>query len=450
MATLYLAGKRANQVGWEKLNFDADKLAAIKADHAQLMAVLNANKTAKDAFEEGSKLYQKYNSGLLDFLVQTGALKPGKAAELKAMEYVPFYRVDREGNVDLMVDKETPVRISNLKDEPQLKELVGGNTQILPLFTSSVQNTFMLTRMGLRNQAIKESAFALRKIGIASRVAPGKGPAGTRNDVVRFKKNGEDHYALIDTDLYGIPADLIVKGMEGIKTTIPAVVKMMGYPADVLRKFVTRNPVYALRQAVRDPLNAWLTTGTDAMPVISSMRELAKMVAGRSEAEKTLMASGAISSNVFTGDQRDMSKFLADIAAGKSGWDKTLAKLDAFAMQGDAATRAVVYNDSLAKGMTEQQALLRTLESMNFSRKGLSPSMQMLSTMIPFFNAQIQGLDVLYRAFKGQMPYSEQLKIKEKLYARGMMLAVGTMAYAALMSDDEAYKRAKPEERYGN
>lgn len=448
MATLYLAGKRAKQVGWEKLNFDTDKLAAIKADYAQLMAVLNANQTAKDAFEEGSKLYQKYNAGLLDFLVQTGALKPSKAAELKAMEYVPFYRVDREGNVDLMVDKETPVRISNIKDEPQLKELVGGNTQILPLFTSSVQNTFMLTRMGLRNQAIKESAFALRKIGIASRVAPGKGPVG--RDVVRFKKNGEDHYAVIDTDLYGIPADLIVKGMEGIKTTIPAVVKLMGYPADVLRKFVTRNPVYALRQAVRDPLNAWLTTGTDAAPVISSMRELAKMVAGRSEAEKALMASGAISSNVFTGDQRDMSKFLADISAGKSGWDKTLAKLDAFAMQGDASTRAVVYNDSLAKGMTEQQALLRTLESMNFSRKGLSPSMQMLSTMIPFFNAQIQGLDVLYRAFKGQMPYSEQLKIKEKLYARGMMLAVGTMAYAALMSDDEAYKRAKPEERYGN
>jgi hypothetical protein len=349
-----------------------------------------------------------------------------------------------------MVDKETPVRISNIKDEPQLKELVGGNTQILPLFTSSVQNTFMLTRMGLRNQAIKESAFALRKIGIASRVAPGKGPAGTRNDVVRFKKNGEDHYALIDTDLYGIPADLIVKGMEGIKTTIPAIVKLMGYPADVLRKFVTRNPTYVFRQMVRDPLNAWLTTGTDATPVLSAMKELGKMVAGRSETEKALMASGAISSNVFTGDQRDMSKFLADIAVNKSGWEKNLARADVFAMRADAATRAVVYNDSLAKGMTEQQALLRTLESMNFSRKGLSPSMQMLSTMIPFFNAQIQGLDVLYRAFKGQMPYSEQLKIKEKLYARGMMLAVGTMAYAALMSDDEAYKRAKPEERYGN
>jgi hypothetical protein len=59
-------------------------------------------------------------------------------------------------------------------------------------------------------------------------------------------------------------------------------------------------------------------------------------------------------------------------------------------------------------------------------------------------------LDVLYRAFKGDMPYSEQLKIREKLVTRGLLLAAGTMAYVAMMSDDEAYKRAKPEERYGS
>jgi hypothetical protein len=110
----------------------------------------------------------------------------------------------------------------------------------------------------------------------------------------------------------------------------------------------------------------------------------------------------------------------------------------------------VIYKDSLAKGMSEMQAYMRTLESMNFSRRGLSPSMQMLSTVIPFFNAQIQGLDVLYRAFTGRMPYSEQLKIRQKLYTRGLLLAAGTLAYAAAMEDDEAYKRAKPEERLGN
>jgi hypothetical protein len=96
----------------------------------------------------------------------------------------------------------------------------------------------------------------------------------------------------------------------------------------------------------------------------------------------------------------------------------------------------VIYKESIDKGMSEQQALLRTLESMNFGRRGLSPSLQMLSTVIPFFNAQIQGLDVLYRAYKGQMPFNEQLKIKEKMLQRGMFMALGTIAYAAAMQDD--------------
>ena len=448
MFTLYMAGKRASDpnVGWGKLNVKDP--AKSKAEYADVMARLNAKPEAKKAFEEAAKLYKEYNAGLMDFLVDTGALPSKKAAELKAIDYVPFYRVSGSGDVQLMIDRETPVRIANLKDQPQLKELVGGNDAIMPIFTSAAQNTFMVTGMGLRNQAVKETAFMLQKLGIASRVGQGKGPQG--DNTVRFFKNGEQYYAAIDTDAYGIPAELIVRGMEGIKTTLPAAIKLMGIPANWLRSFVVRNPTYAVRQIIRDPLNAWLTTGTDAVPVLSSMKELASMVAGRSDAEKKLMETGAISSNVYSGDEQDMSKFLKDMSAGKSGWDKAVAMLDTFALQGDAATRAVIYKDSLAKGMTEQEALLRTLESMNFSRRGVSPSMQALSTLIPFFNAQVQGLDVIYRAFKGDMPFSKQLEIRAKLVKRGVLLAGATVAYAMLMQDDEAYQRAKPEERLAN
>jgi len=446
LLTLVTSGERAKQVGWEKLNYSDP--AGAKAKYERALAHLEANPKQKDAIKEAMAIYQKFNNGLMDFLVQVGELTAAKAAELKAITYVPFYRVNANGEVQLMVDKERPVRIGNIKDEPQLQQLVGDNKQIMPIFASMVQNTFMLTNLGLRNQTVKETAFTLRKIGIASRIGQGPGPASP--NIVRFKKNGMDMHVVIDTDMYGIPAKYIVEGMEGIKTTIPAVVRLLGIPADILRKFVTRAPPYAIRQTIRDPLNAWLTTGTDAFPVLSSFKELGSMVAGRSETERTLMESGAVSSNVFTGDERDMSKVLREITSGKAGWTKLLAKADAFALQGDTATRAVIYKDSIAKGMSHQQALLRSVESMNFSRRGLSPSIQMLSTMIPFFNAQIQGLDVLYRAFKGDMSYNEQLKIREKLFQRGMLLAIGTMAYAAAMQDDEAYKRAKPEERYGN
>ena len=443
--TAYVAGQRAEAVGWEKLNYKDP--AAVKREYQERMAALQKNPEQLDAVQKAAKIYQEYNNGLIDFLVQTEEMTKEKAEALKKIPYIPFYRVDGD-SLNLFVAGEKPIRIGNVKDQPELQQLVGGEDQIMPIFTSAVQNTFILTRMGLRNAMMRDNSFLLHKLGMASKIGGGMGPKG--ENVVRFKVKGKDHFAVIDTDKFDIPAELVVKGMEGIKTTLPAAIRLMGYPADILRKFVTRNPAYAVRQVIRDPLNAWLTTGTDATPVFSSMKELAKMVTGRSETEEQLMRTGAISSNVFSGNARDMDMLLRDITAGKSGWTKLMAKADALAMQGDAATRAVIYKESIDKGMSEQQALLRTLESMNFGRRGLSPSLQMLSTVIPFFNAQIQGLDVLYRAYKGQMPFNEQLKIKEKMLQRGMFMALGTIAYAAAMQDDEAYKRAKPEERYGN
>lgn len=444
--TAYIAGLRASEpgVGWSKLNTDPAKA---KAAFNEVMVKLNADPKAKQAFKDAAKEYKAYNNGLMDFLAQSGAISKKKAEELKAMQYVPFYRVDKN-NVELYIDDEHIVRIGNIKNQPQLKELVGSNQKIMPIYTSAMQNTAMLVDMALRNIRTKNTAYTLQKLGAVSRISKGEGPSDP--NVVRFKEHGQAMHALVDTDTYGIPADLFVKSMEGIATSIPAVVRMMGIPANVLRLFVTRNPAYALRQVIRDPVQAWLATGTDAIPVLSSMKELSKMVAGRSETERKLMEAGAISSNVYTGDVRDMERFLRDVAGGKSGWEKVMAKMDAFALQGDAATRAVIFNDSLKKGMTEMQALMRTLESMNFGRRGLSPSMQMLSTLIPFFNAQIQGLDVLYRAAQGRMPQSERLNIQAKLVQRGMLLAATAVIYAALMQDDKTYKNARPEERYGN
>jgi hypothetical protein len=110
----------------------------------------------------------------------------------------------------------------------------------------------------------------------------------------------------------------------------------------------------------------------------------------------------------------------------------------------------VIYRDSINKGMSEMQAMLRTLESMNFNRRGLSPSVYALSTLTPFLNAQIQGLDVLYRTFRDRMPFAKQLELRSKLIRRGTLAVASTIAYAMAMQDDDDYKNAKPEERYGN
>jgi polyhydroxyalkanoate synthesis regulator phasin len=70
--------------------------------------------------------------------------------------------------------------------------------------------------------------------------------------------------------------------------------------------------------------------------------------------------------------------------------------------------------------------------------------------MIPFFNSQVQGLDVLWRAASGQLPMSKRLDIQGKLLRRGSLLMATAVAYALMMQDDEAYKNARPDEKYGN
>ena len=447
MLTALIAGERAKAVGWEKLNVTDP--AAAKAEYQQVVDALEASPQDKEMFNKAMDVYREYNAGLLDFMVQTGTMTKEKAAELKSVPYVPYYRVNQNtGDVDLYVDKEATLNIGNIKTEPELQALVGDNKRIQPIFTSAVQNTFLLTRMALRNKSVNETVLILDKLGMVSKMGTGAGPANS--STIRYKYKGKDMFAVIDQDVYGVPAQYVVMGMEGIKTTMPAIITALGVPANILRKFITRNPAYAVKQAVRDPMAAWFSTGMDGIPVLNSFTELGKMMAGRSDVEAKLMQSGAISSNVFTGDQRDMEMALRDISSGKSGWAKWMAKADAFAMQGDAATRAVIYRDSINKGMSEMQALLRTLESMNFNRRGLSPSVYAMSTLVPFLNAQIQGLDVVYRTFKDRMPFAKQLELRSKLIRRGMLVMASTIAYAMAMQDDDDYKNAKPEERYGN
>jgi len=447
MLTVLIAGQRANAVanGWERLQ--AKDPAAAKAEYNAYVNKMNATPEVKSAMEAAMKEYKAYNEGLLEFAAQSGYLSKDEVRRLNKMPYVPFYRVE-EGNVKLFVLGERPITIGNIKDSPDLQQFLGDEQKIQPILTSAVQNTFMLTRMAMHNKATLETSNALYKAGFVSKIGKGTGPANP--NTVHYKVDGADHFAVIDADTFGIPAELIVRGMEGIKTTIPDIVKMMGIPADILRKFITRSPAYIVRQLVREPVNAFIVSGVDGVPIANALRELTKMRAGASPAEQALMRGLVVSSNIYTGTEADMQKFLSDVSAGRGGWDKFLGKLDNVALQADAATRATIYNDSIKKGFSEAKAQFRAMESANFGRRGLSPSMQVLSTLVPFFNAQIQGLDVLYRSFKGDMPFSEQLEIQRKIVARGALLFAGAMAYAFMMQDDEAYRKAKPEERYSN
>jgi hypothetical protein len=434
--TLYLAARRAESKGYDKLNFKISE-ADIKAARAEI----EADPTLKKAFDEARDIYNQYNRNLLEFSVQTGALSREEANRLLANnDYIPYYRM-RDGVAEMVIGGETPIRIGNLKDSPHLKELVGGDEAIFDFLTSSVQNTSMLLDMATKNLAVKNLMFELRDVGLAT-VAKVPKSGKTPEGAVTFKRDGEDHYAVVDTDAIGIDSDLLVKGLAGIPTMFPAFVRVLGVPARLLRRVVVASPVYMARQLFRDSLAAAMTSGANITPVLGALKQIGK--------PNALQSRGITGGQVFTGMPEDVTRMLKDMQAGKLSVTNGLSYLEAKAAQVDALTRKAQYESYLAQGLSEMEATYMALESMNFSKRGLSPGMHMLSTLIPFFNAQIQGLDVLYKAFTGQMPLNERLAIREKLWTRGLMLAGLSVAYAMAMQDDETYKNAKPEEKYGN
>jgi len=471
LATTYMLAQRAANKGLSKLDLGAMGLK--ESDLLAAMAAVNADPALKKALEEVRSRYNAYNAGLIKFLADSGKITKAQAKEwLKDGDYVPYYRVRDDGTAELVFGGEKTLTIGDIRTQPYLAELKGGETKILPLNESIIRNTMLITKAALYNNATKEIAYAMQEFG-AGKGADGKnsmpihkghGPTGT--DIIRFDqepdpKDPDDdgkRWQRIKTEntaMEGIPSELVVKSLEGAHLTLPAFLKVGGIAGDWLRKGVTRMPPYIFRQLIRDPMAASFTGGLNYGPfraVVMAGTEFLRTSVGQTQASKNLIEKGLIQSNLFTGDPDDMSTFATQLASGKNGSaiDRFLGVLDRAAIRADAATRSLVYDSARKNGLSEVEADMMTMESMNFYKRGLSPTVQYANRLIPFMNAQIQGLNVLVKAMRGNMPFEERQKIQRKFINNAFLLFGVGLVYAFAMDDDETFKNAKPRDKYSN
>lgn len=221
----------------------------------------------------------------------------------------------------------------------------------------------------------------------------------------------------------------------------------MSMPAKLLRTLITRLPLYPARQIVRDSASNFLVAGGNMTPVTSSVSQLIEMMGGAGEEERALQRAGVFGGQIISGTSEDMEKILLQLMKGDVSM---LAKADMLAMKADASSRVALYKSYRQQGLSEMEATLAAMESMNFSKRGTSGTLYALNMMVPFLNSQIQGLNVLYESMRGKLPFNERLGIQRKLVVRGTLLAATTIAYALSMRDDDAYKRAKPRDKLMN
>lgn len=443
--TLYAAATRAQKVGYAKLNIDP----AMQAEVKQRFAELQAMPEVKKAFDDALTKYRTYNQGLLSFLQETGAISKQEYQRLIAAgDYVPYYRKKPDGDIILEIDGNPYLRVGNVNENPDLEALKGGDSAVLPFSESALQNTMLLTDMALKNLANKNLAFTMQEAGMGKIInLSGKRSTTPVPNSVYFKLDGEPKALVFDTD--AVPdAALAVKALEGVKVAMPAALRVMSAPARLLRKMVMRNPTYVARQLFRDSMSSFLLSGADSKPVLGAMKSV--LAGTESETSKALRARGITGGQMLAGSPEEAKDIINNMISGKTTLATGIAWLDRLAMRTDVANREATYDSFIKQGLSEMEATLATLEQMNFSKQGYSPSMFMLAQTVPFLQSQITGLNVLYKALAGKAPFQEQLKVRQKLIKRGMAIAGMTLAYAMMMQDDEAYKNATPEERMNN
>jgi hypothetical protein len=433
--SLYEIAKRADDVGLNKLNYGGE----ITQDMLNIaMQRIKAVPGLEAAFDRAKNEYHEYNKDGIRFAISSGAISKELGQKmLNNKDYVPYYREGKDGAVSLYMGNEEITKVGNVKDQPYLHELVGGDQRIKDFLNSSVQNSNMLLDMGLRNRATWTVAHNLQEIGLA-KIGRGDGPA--TNNVIRFKVDGKDMHAVVQ-DTPEVPADLLVKGMAGIPVQTSALLRMVGMPSRMIRTAFVANPVSAARILFKDTISSAMVGGSGFDGIRAALKNV----------KSDLMERRGISGGeVYTGTQADLANILRKVQAGGPKWEQWLAKGNALHAKADAMTRQIRYESYRKQGLSEMESTLQSLESMNFTRRGISPSLHVLSAMNPFLNSQIQGVNTLVKALRGNMPMNEKLKIQQKIFQRGMLMAGATMLYTAIMQDDETYKNATPEQKYNN
>jgi len=240
------------------------------------------------------------------------------------------------------------------------------------------------------------------------------------------------------------------------------ITKFLTLPATVLRETVTRDPGFVLVNMFRDTLSAFVTSGADFTPVLGTVK-------GFSEDMENLERFGVLGGYDYSADALSVEKYVKQ-QFRLSGKDKSGAmnpttmalKLWDFlgkqTYKSDGATRQAVYKAVYEKTGDEVEAAFQAAEIINFSRRGNNPIAKIIFSAIPFLNARVQGLDVLYRSMTGKYSANNpgasissnkemQNQIIRGFLTRGGLLTLATALYYALASDDEQYKERRREER---
>jgi hypothetical protein len=381
---------------------------------------------------------------LIDLWESTGLLTKAEADNYRQKtSYVPLYAA-RE---DLAFDEQEAYtgKGTGTKSVRLLDRLEGSDLQ-RNIWENMDKHYASMVAAAFQNQTRRVAVEQLQTVGAAKISTTDDNP-----DVnLRYKDpshpNANQHGVV--SVILDNPNDLAAFQMMHYE--LGPLMKGLSATTQALRATALINPMYWIRQLIRDPIHASIVAGTGIVTPFHSAKEYINILANNSEEALLLARRGVIGQIDSTMDLADFLKQVGTEKLNPTKLDALIRKVMRMHEASDAATRVAIYKkakaEGLSKGMSEAEAtdygVFKSRESINFAVRGNSKTLNALRHMIPFFSAAITGLDTLYRAASGYGLNPEEKKAAQQLFIkRAGMMAMLSTAYAMMLQDDEDYKK---------
>ncbi|WP_323918916.1 LPD38 domain-containing protein [Aeromonas caviae] len=435
----WMAGHRAELLlaqGRENL-LDAQDIAALKAQ--------GKGKEAK--FLDAKARWNRLNAATLDLAQEAGLFTKEARAEFESEWYIPFFRESDDGDV---IAPFKPRGIAN--QNAGIKKLKGGDANTNDLLENIFTSTSKLIDASMKNMAAQKTIWNLAETGIIEVIPkPNKmdyQALSNSKDRIMVKLEGEDYMIRVeDRDLY--------RAMTFFdRKPFGAMVNVAAKAKRLLTAGVTASPEFMLRNFLRDSLSSWAISKDGFKPMIDSIKGVRKtwrmdgstidvMFSGASflggyvngndpeamadTVRKSLRRKGMTPEQIARYEKSIIRNAAHAKGVVADAWEK-------YSRVGEAVengNREAVYDAAIKAGKSHAQAAFESKDLMDFSMLGASRTMQVMTQVLPFFNARVQGLGKLTRELRDN---------PRAIAKRAGMITAASMALLAHNWDDERYE----------
>ena len=387
---------------------------------------------------------------LVDHLVTVGRLSQEEGDDWKnVIGYVPFDRIE-DFATNYYKTKRTgsraPLSVS------KLPQLIGSEVRSVgDVFENYLNTMGWMVGQVMNTDARNQTLEFLGSINQAKKLGPDS--QGKPNVTYGYEDGGMVYWQL--------PSEYDVLAFKAESQTTGRWLQYLSEASNILRTSVTALPPFALKQVVDDIQRALLTSGVqNPLSLIGMVLTnfpkiaLAEIRGVRHRVVEEAEALGLSGEYDFKAG-RPGATFMEDMGYKPRGaFRNLLHRLDGITRASDLAVRKAIYDQTIKESKGDMLlAQTRAREFINFRRRGSSDFVGVLVKTIPFFNAYVQGMDVLYRAASGidSSASVDRAAARKMFWSRaGIAIALSTVYAMGKADDDEEYNEADLRTRDGN